>query len=150
MSSYENKFKFFIRVDKDIVLPKNPTTEENVSATRIDSVTDGVEFVPYWRTIKTGEITIIANDAVRLAILYVFARHYAREAYTWYDLGTIPDGHLPVRQFTQVAHISGSQIKITPKGKVYYMSLERGVTRTYVASIVYPYFNNHVDPPEEE
>lgn len=148
MSSYENEFKFFVRVDEDIVLPTSPTKEENVSATRIDSVTDGVEFVPYWRTIRTGEITIIVNDAVRLAILYVSASHYARYANTWYDLGTIPDGYLPVRQFTQVAHISGCQIKITPKGNVYYMSPVERVTRTYVSSIVYPYFNNHVDPPE--
>ena len=148
MSSYENEFKFFVRVDEDIVLPKTPTKEENVSATRIDSVTDGVEFVPYWRTIKNDEITIIVNDALRLAILYVSASHYARDAYTWYDLGTIPNGYRPVRQFTQVAHTYGCQIKITPKGKVQYMSpVERG-TRTYVASIVYPYFNNHVDPPE--
>lgn len=148
MSSYENEFKFFVRVDEDIVLPKTPTKEENVSATRIDSVTDGVEFVPYWRTIKTGEITIIVNDALRLAILYVSASHYARDAYTWYDWGTIPDGYRPVRQFTQVAHITGGQIKITPKGKVQYMSTVERATRTYVGSIVYPYFNNHVDPPE--
>lgn len=124
-------------------------TEENATGKRIDSVTDGVEFVPYWRTIKTGKITIIANDAVRLAILYVSAKHYAPDANTWYDLGTIPNGYLPVRQFTQIAHVTGCQIKITPKGKVQYMSPVKGVTRPYVASIVYPYFSDHVDPPEE-
>ena len=123
-------------------------TEENAVGKKIDSVTDGIEFVPYWRTIKNDEITIIVNDAVRLAILYVSAKHYAQLANTWYDLGTIPDGYLPVRQFTQVAHINGCQIKITPKGKVQYMSPVERVTRTYVASIVYPYFSNHVDPPE--
>lgn len=123
-------------------------TEENAVGKKIDSVTDGVEFVPYWRTIKTGEITIIVNDAVRLAILYVSAKHYTRDAYTWYDLGTIPNGYLPVRQFTQIAHMNGCQIKITPKGKVQYMSPDGGVRRTYVGSIVYPYFSNHVDPPE--
>lgn len=149
MSSYENEFKFFVRVNEDIKLPTTPTKEENVSAKKIDSVTDGVEFVPYWRTIKTGEITIIVNDAVRLAILYVSAKQYARDVNTWYDLGTIPDGYLPVRQFTQVAHVTGCQIKITPKGKVQYMSPVERVTRTYVASIVYPYFSDHVDPPEE-
>ena len=125
------------------------TTQENATGKRIDSVTDGVEFVPYWRTIKTGEITIIVNDAVRLAILYVSGKHYAQLANTWYEWGTIPDGYLPVRQFTQVAHMVGGQIKITPKGKVYYMSPEERVKRTYVGSIVYPYFSNHVDPPEE-
>ena len=123
-------------------------TEENAVGKKIDSVTDGIEFVPYWRTIKTGEITIIVNDAVRLAILYVSGSHYARDANTWYEWGTIPDGYLPVRQFTQVAHITGGQIKITPKGKVYYMSPVERVTRTYVGSIVYPYFSDHVDPPE--
>ena len=115
-------------------------TQENAVGKKIDSVTDGVEFVPYWRTIKTGEITIIVNDALRLAILYVSGKHYARDANTWYDLGTIPDGYRPVRKFTQIAHINGCQIKITPKGKVQYMSPEERVTRTYVASIVYPYF----------
>ena len=29
------------------------------------------------------------------------------------------------------------------------MSPEERVTRTYVASIVYPYFSNHVDPLDE-
>lgn len=125
-------------------------TEENAVGKKIDSVTDGVEFVPYWRTIKTGEITIIVNDAVRLAILYVSASHYARDAYTWYDWGTIPNGYLPVRQFTQIAHVTGCQIKITPKGKVQYMSPVERVTRTYVGSIVYPYFSDHVEPPEQE
>ena len=124
-------------------------TQENAVGKRIDSVTDGVEFVPYWRTIKTGEITIIVNDAVRLAILYVSGKHYAQLANTWYEWGTIPDGYLPVRQFTQVAHITGCQIKITPKGKVYYMSTVERATRIYVGSIVYPYFSDHVDPPEE-
>lgn len=124
-------------------------TEENAVGKKIDSVTDGVEFVPYWRTIKTGEITIIVNDALRLAILYVSGKHYARDADTWYDWGTIPNGYLPVRQFTQIAHVTGCQIKITPKGKVQYMSPVERVTRTYVASIVYPYFSDHVDPPEE-
>lgn len=124
-------------------------TEENAVGKKIDSVTDGVEFVPYWRTIRTGEITIIVNDAVRLAILYVSAQHYARDANTWYDLGTIPNGYLPVRQFTQIAHVTGCQIKITPKGKVQYMSPVKGVTKTYVGSIVYPYFSDHVEPPEE-
>lgn len=28
------------------------TTQENATGKRFDSVTDGVEFVPYWRTIK--------------------------------------------------------------------------------------------------
>lgn len=125
-------------------------TEENAVGKKIDSVTDGVEFVPYWRTIKTGEITIIVNDALRLAILYVSGKHYARDANTWYDWGTIPNGYLPVRQFTQVAHITGCQIKITPKGKVQYMSPVERVTRTYVGSIVYPYFSDHVEPPEQE
>lgn len=125
-------------------------TEENAVGKKIDSVTDGVEFVPYWRTIKTGEITIIVNDALRLAILYVSGKHYARDADTWYDWGTIPDGYLPVRQFTQIAHVTGCQIKITPKGKVQYMSPVERVTRTYVASIVYPYFSDHVEPPEQE
>lgn len=125
------------------------TTQENATGKRIDSVTDGVEFVPYWRTIKNDEITIIVNDALRLAILYVSAKHYAQLANNWYDLGTIPDGYRPVRKFTQIAHINGCQIKITPKGKVQYMSPEERVTRTYVASIVYPYFSNHVDPLDE-
>ncbi len=71
------------------------TTQENATGKRIDSVTDGVEFVPYWRTIKNDEITIIVNDALRLAILYVSAKHYAQLANNWYDLGTIPDGYRP-------------------------------------------------------
>lgn len=152
MSSYENEFKFFIRVNKDIELPTSPTKEENVSAKKIDSVTDGVEFVPYWKQVYSGAITIIANDALRLALAYVNTRRHTADAYTYYKMQdvNIPSDYRPSRRLYITCHPYGNLVDIRPDGTAYYISPSANVTRQYVGSGIYTFFSNKEEPPEEE
>ena len=127
-------------------------TEENAVGKKIDSVTDGVEFVPYWRTVQSSSengITVIVNDAIRLAIIHISRSYFTKYANTWYLLGHINEGYKPVRPFITVAHITGGMVKIRANGEVQCMSPQDDSHLNYICSIVYPYFNNHVDPPEE-
>lgn len=152
MSDEENVYKFFNYVPESINLPK-PSVEKNVTATKIDSVTKGVEFVPYWRTVlnKNG-ITLIVNDAIRLAVMYFNKKQTANRANTWYNWGLgqlIPSNYRPVRQFIQPAHLYFKQVKIVPSGVIYFSSEVEG-TATYTTSIVYPYFSNREEPPDPD
>lgn len=151
MSDEENVYKFFNYVSESIILPQSPSVEKNVTATKIDSVTDGVEFVPYWRTVKNENgVTLIVNEATRLAIIYLNGMKTANRANEWYNWGeAIPDKYKPVRMFMQQAGLGGQLVRILPNNKIQYLLPTANTSIRCLASIVYPFFNNYVDPPDD-